>query len=134
MTPNDVRRQARVLFVDDEESVRALVDRALGSSDYQVVLADSGEAALRAIGEQKPFDLYIFDFMMPAMRGDELAQRLRASQPGAKVLFFTGQSERLLEDRQSASLHEAFIDKPLSLSVLREAVSLMLFGSANPPR
>ncbi len=119
-------RLARVLVVDDEEPVRSLVERALSSPSYEVVLAGSGAEALRVIAEKGPFDLYIVDFMMPEMRGDQLARRLRAKEPAAKVLFFTGQSDQLIDEREPSQPHEAFIDKPLSLSALREAVSRML--------
>ena len=120
----------KLLVVDDEEPVRALVERALHPEGYAVVGAGSGADALRIVGDQGRFDLYIIDVFMPGMRGDELAGRIRGIDGCAKVLYFTGQGE-LLESGTAAS-NEAFVDKPLSVAALREAVALMLFGRERP--
>ena len=67
--------------------------------------------------------------MMPAMTGDELARLLRQSQPELKVLYLTGYSDRLFKEKTTLWADEAFLDKPCTVKGLREAVSLLLFGS-----
>jgi two-component system, cell cycle sensor histidine kinase and response regulator CckA len=127
------RRAPQVLIVDDDESVRALVARMLGGGGYDAVVASDGEEALRLVEAQGPFDGYVIDVTMPKMSGAELARRLRYADPDAKVLFCTGYSDRLFEERGTLWQHEAFIDKPFSLGALREAVSLLLFGHTRGP-
>jgi DNA-binding NarL/FixJ family response regulator len=67
------------------------------------------------------------------MRGDELARQLRQRDPDVKVLYFTGYSDRLFEHRKTLWEHEAFIEKPVTVNGLLEAVSLLLFGQTNGP-
>ena len=66
---------------------------------------------------------------MPGMTGDELARRLRQSEPALKVLYLTGYSDHLFKEKTMLWADEAFLDKPCSVKGLREAVSLLLFGS-----
>src|SRR5438132_4479485 len=124
----------RVLVVDDEMSVLAFAQRALARAGYEVVVASDGPEALRLVEAQpRPFDLFILDVVMPEMRGDELSRRLREQDPDVKVLYFTGFSKRLFEHRQKLWQHEAFLEKPVTVTGLLEAVSLLLFGHTRGP-
>src|SRR4051794_20686398 len=90
----------RVLVVDDEASIRALVRRALTDGGYDVAVAANGSEALRLVdGQTAPFDLFVLDVMMPEMSGDELGRRLRQRNSDVKLLYFTGYSDRLFEQR-----------------------------------
>src|SRR5436305_10596912 len=116
----------RVLVVDDEASVRGFTERALHAAGYEVVVADGGAEALRLVEAQsRRFDLFVLDLVMPQMRGDELARQLRRRDADVKVLYFTGFSDRLFEDRQVLCEDEAFIEKPVTVIGLLEAVSLL---------
>ena len=118
----------RVLIVDDEESIRTFAERVLRDEGYKTVVAANGQAALNLFEEQGSFDLLLTDLMMPGIRGDELARRLRQIDPELKVLYLTGYSDRLFLERPKLPENEAFVDKPVSVNGLLEAVSLMLFG------
>lgn len=65
---------------------------------------------------------------MPKMRGDELAPQLLQYFPYAKVLYFTAHSDRLFDGRSALWESDAFIDKPVTMNGLLEAVSMSLFG------
>ena len=65
---------------------------------------------------------------MPGMTGDELAQRLRKSDPGLKVLYLTGFSDQLFDRKSALWADEAFLEKPATVRGLLEAVSLLLRG------
>ena len=78
--------EVRILVVDDEQSVREFVDRVLRDAGYTTALAADGSQALDISEKLGSFDLLLTDVMMPQMRGDELAQRLRQSDPELKVL------------------------------------------------
>ena len=118
----------RVLVVDDDEAVRTFVARALQKEGYEVVSTSDGRDALKVVDAQSRFDLCVLDVMMPGMTGDELGCLLRARDPDAKILYFTGYADRLFSERTSLGAHEAFLDKPVSMTGLCEAVSLMLYG------
>ena len=90
----------RVLVVDDEAAILSFAGRVLRDAGYEVALASDGPEALRIIAEQqRAFDVFVIDVQMPHMRGDELARRIRQAQPDAKVLYFTGFSDRLFDER-----------------------------------
>ena len=124
---------SRVLVVDDEESIRKFAERALRGAGYEVVVASNGPDVLRLVDTAARFDLFVLDLQMPQMRGDELARRLHQRDLDVKVLFFTGYSDHLFAERAVLWQNEAFVEKPVSLKGLQEAVSLLLFGHINGP-
>ena len=117
-----------MLIVDDEEPVRNFVDRVLREAGYQTALAGDGPEAIETAKKLGHFDLLVTDVMMPQMSGDELARRLRQTEPHLKVLYLTGYSERLFKEKITLWEDEAFLDKPCSIKGLQQAVALLLFG------
>ena len=75
---------ARILVVDDDPSVRALVRDVLELEGHVVELAVDGYAALRAVAEARP-DGVVLDVMMPGLDGHEVLARLRASADGLEL-------------------------------------------------
>ena len=75
---------ARILAVDDNPRNVKLLVELLKVHDYDVISAESGEAALKLIAEQKP-DLVLLDVMMPGMSGYEVCAAIRAN-PATAVL------------------------------------------------
>ncbi len=67
----------RALVVDDSYTMRNMVSLALKEADFDVVLAEDGEDALRVIGDQ-PFQIVITDINMPKKDGIQLIRELRA--------------------------------------------------------
>jgi two-component system cell cycle sensor histidine kinase/response regulator CckA len=118
----------RILIVDDEESVREFTERALQTAGYEVVAASNGKQALELVERRGPFDGFVVDVVMPGMSGSELGQELRRVDPDAKILYLTGFSDRLFSEKPSLWEHEAFVEKPVSIKGLLEAMSLLLHG------
>ncbi len=118
----------RILIVDDEEPVRKFVDRVLSGAGHQTTIAGSGPEAIELAGKMDGLDLMVTDLMMPEMTGDELARRLRQSEPALKVLYLTGFSDQLFKEKVTLWEDEAFLDKPCSVEGLRQAVSLLAYG------
>jgi CheY-like chemotaxis protein len=116
---------ATILIVDDEEPIRRLVDRILQSAGYVTRLAASGADALALAEGPEPIDLMITDMMMPEMNGDEVARRLRQKYPALKVLYYTGFTDRLFDQKGTMWEDEAFLEKPSGVKGLLEAVSLL---------
>lgn len=74
----------RIMLVDDEPQVLALLDITLRRPGFTVIKANNATHALEAINEQTP-DLFVLDVMMPGMDGIELCRRIRARTQTAKV-------------------------------------------------
>jgi len=86
----DQPRRARILLVDDEPLVRLATAEMLREMGHQVTEAESGSAALAKLQSDDEFDLLITDYLMPAMRGSELAEEARKLSPKIPVLLLTG--------------------------------------------
>jgi len=114
----------RVLVVDDDDSNRRFAERALAMEGYDVVSAANGPAALRLIDTEVPFDLFVIDVLMPQMAGDVLGLEIAQRIPGARILYFTGYPERIVE--RGLSPNEVLVEKPATLNGLLEAVSIAL--------
>jgi CheY-like chemotaxis protein len=86
-------RPVQILVVDDNLPLRLMVAQALEEHGFVTVAAESGEAALEAIGYRPP-DLCVIDYFMPGMSGAELIRELRGSHDErlrrVKVIGLTG--------------------------------------------
>ena len=69
---------------------------------------------------------------MPGMDGAEMVRRIRRTRPRLKVLYVTGYINSLMDVRP-LSEGEAFLEKPITVDSLREAVSLLLYGTRKKP-
>jgi signal transduction histidine kinase len=85
---------ARILLVEDDETVRRVMSRQLTQSGYSVVAAADSDAAEAAFKDNGPFDLLVSDVMLPGdLQGPALAQRLREYQPDLPAVFLSGYAE-----------------------------------------
>jgi two-component system cell cycle sensor histidine kinase/response regulator CckA len=123
-----VPEASRILVVDDEPTIVSFVDRVLRDAGYVTTLAGGGPQALEAAAKADKFHLLLTDVAMPEMSGDELARRLRRDDPHLKVLYLTGYSDRLFQEKITLWEDEAFLEKPCSMRGLLEAVSLLIHG------
>jgi two-component system cell cycle sensor histidine kinase/response regulator CckA len=133
LAPAAPQRPLRVLVVDDEEPIRRFVQRVLRDAGYEISLAADGPAALAMVGAGQEIDVLVTDLMMPEMTGDELARRMRQSEPSLKVLYLTGFSDKLFKEKVTLWDDEAFLDKPCSVKGLQEAVALLSYGTLEAP-
>lgn len=78
----------RVLVVDDEKSVRDLLERVLKGAGYDVVTAANGQEALNKVSELK-IESILMDIRMPGMSGMEVLQQLTINYPGTSVIMVT---------------------------------------------
>ncbi len=85
--------KTRVLLVDDEELVRMSTADMLSDIGYDVVEADSAEAALAALDAGLVIDLLVTDHLMPGMTGADLARTVVARLPDTSVLIVSGYAD-----------------------------------------
>jgi two-component system OmpR family response regulator len=105
---------AKVLVVDDEPNICALLSATLRLIEFDVRVANGGHEALAAAEEFEP-DIVVLDVMLPDFDGFEVAQRLRASGRQVPVLFLTARDA--LADRISGLTvgGDDYVTKPFSL-------------------
>ena len=108
----------RILFVEDEDSVRAFAVRALKKKGYDVVDCNSAENALEHLEKDSNFNLMITDMVMPGINGAELAGIVREKIPGINIILASGYSEEIARRELAGSEDFAFIAKPFSLGDL----------------
>jgi len=77
-----------ILVVDDEESMRNLLNSILAKDGYRVFLAECGEEALDIL-KRESIDLVMSDLKMPGMDGFELLKRIKTDYPGIGVVMVT---------------------------------------------
>jgi two-component system alkaline phosphatase synthesis response regulator PhoP len=107
-----------ILLVDDQRDVRDTIKMLLGIDGHTVAEANNGREALEMFKHDR-FDLVITDFLMPEMRGDEMAANLKHLVPSQPILMLTGSAEAL--NTSSPSIN-GFLRKPFSLVDLRQAI------------
>ncbi len=114
----DPDKRTTVLVVDDEDSLRRVVRRALEAEGCTILEAADGEAALRLLQERDSSpDLVLTDLRMPRVSGRELAEVLSVFRPGLPVIAMTGFAGTAHPDRRLPLLV-----KPFTKPVLVEAV------------
>jgi len=84
--------EVRILVVDDDEDIRWLFNYILSTAGYDVEVVDTSSKALERIRE-KDFDIAVLDYILPEMRGSELAEEIKKIKPNIKIVFITGFAE-----------------------------------------
>jgi DNA-binding response OmpR family regulator len=104
---------ARILLVDDEQSVQALLSYPLRKEGYDVVQATDGRQALERFDEQ-PFDLVVLDLMLPKIDGLEVCRRLR-TRSSVPIIMLTAKSEEIDKVVGLELGADDYITKPFSM-------------------
>jgi CheY-like chemotaxis protein len=112
----------QILIADDSVSVADALAACLHGS-YAVTVTHGSSEALAQAGALPCCDLLVTDYLMPQMDGAELAARVRALHPGAKVLLLTGLGEELELDHDPS---DARLTKPFGPKELRDAVASLI--------
>jgi DNA-binding response OmpR family regulator len=113
--------------VDDEDSILQMIQEALSINGYKVDVVRDGEAALRRLGQYE-YDLALCDWKMPGLNGQEVYERLHASNPemSRRMIFITGDvvNQQTQEFLQAAN--KVCLSKPFTLAEFRAAISRIL--------
>jgi two-component system, cell cycle response regulator CpdR len=114
---------ARILIAEDEDTLRALVARALRDIGHEVEVAADGAEALEVLQRDPAgFELLLADIKMPVMDGIALALAAARDAPTVTILLMTGYADQ----RERASGLEALVHdvvlKPFTLAEIRSAV------------
>ena len=115
-----------VLVVEDETSVRRMVEKALRRQGYNVIAAASGMEAIQLIGGGFKPDLLLTDIVMPGMDGRQLSEEVHDVLPDLKVLYTSGYTDDALLRRGIKQAEVAFLAKPYTLETLGNRVREVL--------
>ncbi len=117
----------RILVVDDEEAVRALIARGLALDGHDVSMAGDGAEALDILTAQRgAYDLVLSDIRMPLMDGIALALAAKRDFPALTILLMTGYAEQRERAKSLENIVLDVLTKPFGLAELRSTVSRAL--------
>jgi DNA-binding response OmpR family regulator len=115
---------ARILLVDDEQSIQTLLGYPLRKEGYEVVAAHDGREALERFAEKR-FDLVVLDIMLPKLDGIEVCRRLRGRSQ-VPIIMLTAkddEGDKVLGLEMGA---DDYITKPFSVREFRSRVKAAL--------
>lgn len=119
--------RARILLIDDDDSVRYTLKLMLERGKFEVEEATNGQNGFEKF-KQSNYDLVITDVFMPEKDGLELVKDLKKFSPTAKVIVISGNHEQPQLYLKVAALMQAdaTLQKPFSMQKLLETVELVL--------
>jgi signal transduction histidine kinase/ActR/RegA family two-component response regulator len=122
VTPIKDLRQARILVIDDEDSVRDILSRMLKTKGHQVVVASNGEEGIERF-RSEPFDLVFTDLGMPKLSGWEVGKTIKGINPKIPIAMITGWGVELDREKMSESGIDLIVSKPFNLDQVIHLVS-----------
>ncbi len=125
---------AKVMIVDDEESILRGIKLNLGRS-FKISLANGSEEALLKIESEGPFAVVVSDMRMPGMDGATLLRKIKESSPDTLCILLTGHAD--FEFGGSQALQSGFLykilNKPCSPEKLKNTIQNALASKEGEP-
>lgn len=112
----------KILYIDDEPSLRILLEDMLTLMGHTVDTAANGAEGLDKF-QVTAYDVVITDLGMPEMSGQEVAQSIKAASPQTPVILLTGWGQRLHDSGDASVFIDAVVSKPPTPQVMEEALA-----------
>jgi cyclic di-GMP phosphodiesterase len=116
---------ARILVVDDEDTIRLVLAKYLRTRGFEVATAESGDAALEALARAR-FDLMLCDVRMPGISGVELVPPALEADPDLGIVMLTAVNDAPTATEAMAQGVLDYLTKPIELQELHRAVTRAL--------
>ena len=114
----------RILVIEDESGITAVISRAFEASGYKGFMAKSLKEAANIFKKEKGrFDLVLSDVVLPDGTGPELIRELLALKPKLKVIFISGFLDEKAEKEIIETKGYKFLPKPFELTTLLATIS-----------
>lgn len=112
----------RLLVVEDRDSLRRMLERALAGEGYRVVAVASGEEGIERLSAEE-FDLVLTDLKLPGASGLDVLEAARERRPGVPVVLLTGYGSvpTAVEAMRGGAYH--FLEKPVEIDDLTRLVA-----------
>ncbi|MBI3262322.1 MAG: response regulator [Acidobacteria bacterium] len=118
---------ARILVVEDERAVRAVVANFLKQFGYDIIEADNPGQALAVVSDStERFDVLLSDVVMPGMSGPALMDAVLAVRPNVRVILMSGYTDQSTLKARGLDPHTPFLQKPFSPDALAKKVREVL--------
>jgi PAS domain S-box-containing protein len=125
--PPVLERRGTVLVVDDEEVVRGVAARILGSYGFDVILASDGREGVERFRERhQEISVVLMDLTMPTLDGVDAFREIRALNDSVPVLLMSGYNEQDAVTRFAGKGLAGFVQKPFTVEMLRERLLSVL--------
>jgi CheY-like chemotaxis protein len=115
-------RRARILVIDDEDSVRDILSRMLKTKGHKVVVAPNGEEGIERF-RSEPFDLVFTDLGMPKLSGWDVGKTIKEMNPKTPIAMITGWGVELDREKLDESGIDLVISKPFNFNQVIDLVS-----------
>lgn len=121
------QKASRILVVDDEPEIHAVLGKLLSREGFEIESAYSAEEAFKSITASRP-DLIILDIMMPRISGIEVCERIKSSPETQDILVLIVSARDAQADRREGLSHGAddYVSKPFHLRSLVRKIEHML--------
>jgi YesN/AraC family two-component response regulator len=119
--------RSKILLIDDNKDLCA--DFKLWFEDYDITAVHSAEEALAVLGKPNELGLVILDVQLPGMGGLAALEKIKAMEPGRRVIMLTGYSTKDVAIKALKGGASGYIEKPFSLKEMRAAIEKELAAS-----
>ncbi len=124
------RGNETILLVEDELMLMDLAKEILGHLGYCVLAVDTPSKAIRLAQQfSDNIDLLVTDVIMPEMNGRDLAEKLKDVIPSLKVIYMSGYTANVIEERGLLNHEINFIQKPYNSNDLSKKIREVLDGA-----
>jgi signal transduction histidine kinase len=121
------RKNLRILIIDDEESIRRFLAKALVQLGHSPRTAADAAEGLAAFSEER-FDLVFTDLGLQGMSGEEVARTIARTSPATPVILLTGWSNQLKDEAPPLVGVTHILGKPITLRTLSSALATVCGG------
>ncbi len=117
----DPERKPKLLVVDDEPEILAMIMNHFSLRGFDVFTAPDGGEGLEAVERERP-DVVLLDLKMRRVDGDRFLEELKKKRIGTKVLVITGYQDERLRERVEKLGVDGFLEKPASILEIQRRV------------
>ncbi|MCU0238861.1 MAG: response regulator [Pyrinomonadaceae bacterium] len=120
--------QPQILVADDDPAILRLVKAIAEKEGFNVVLARDGREAYKLLQSNEPFDVAVFDVVMPYIQGTELARYMQSEKRLMKipVIMMTAEQNPRLSSESFSAGAVVFLPKPFTTSQLQVMIRMLV--------
>lgn len=117
----------RILCIDDDQRIGAMLQQVLGARHHQVEIAVGGEKGMEAFRQARkrgePFQVVITDLGMPNVDGRQIVRTVKDESPNTPVIMLTGWAAMMDQEAHLPKNVDAIVSKPAGIAQLLEALA-----------